>query len=231
MSEDSPVDSPAPQETSSCCSSSASSCPVRDTIVNNPFFVAAKDVVLWENPIRSGVVFVAVNTLFYLIRCRGYSFLSLVTLSQLAALLVAGLFYAFHRFVRGQTDSPFANWTLTIPHETFEAHSRTFEALFNAVVASLTYLLLFSNPVASAQYATGLLFMTWLSYKIRLMTLAWLTVVVVFVWPRLYREKKELIDEYAGQAYSVASEKVRMVYGMVLEKLPPSIGPIKIKSA
>jgi len=79
--------------------------------------------------------------------------------------------------------------------------------------------------------AFGLLFFSWLGKKMRLTTLMYAATLVMFVWPRLYHEQHVLIDKYVGIAHQAIIVQVQRLWNMVKEKLPPKIGPVKIKDA
>jgi hypothetical protein len=59
----------------------------------------------------------------------------------------------------------------------------------------------------------------------------YLVALVLFTLPRLYAEYHEFIDKYVGIAYNYVVANIQKVIALIKEKLPPQVGPIKIKNA
>lgn len=191
---------------------------------------------MWKNLVKSGITFALINTLFLLILRGGYSFLTLACYGLLAILCACATFaygtIAYQHYVLGKPGTnPLEGKRLAVPRESFAELGGMVGDLINAILLVAADVFFVKDFIATGEFALGLLFAAWLGKKARLTTLAYLATLVLFIWPRLYKEQHEIIDQYAGIAYRYVIGNIQQGIAIVKDQLPAKVGPFKIKNA
>jgi len=199
---------------------------VQEALQNNPLYHHAQRIVLWKDPIESGLSFAILTFFFYLITCGGYTVVTLVSYLLLAFLVTAAAYVngiQFYGQFRGQTiENPliakFKNYQFAVTRKDLEPHLLLAEILINEAIGSVTRALFVTDLKYTLKFAFG----AWAASFIgqwSIAALLYLALVVAFVWPRLYAEKRNEIDQIA----LLIRQKVSFYLKQAISKLPPAI--------
>eukprot|EP01113_Clastostelium_recurvatum_P040833 TRINITY_DN639_c0_g1_i1.p1 TRINITY_DN639_c0_g1~~TRINITY_DN639_c0_g1_i1.p1 ORF type:complete len:320 (-),score=55.44 TRINITY_DN639_c0_g1_i1:70-894(-) len=198
-------------------------------IKSNPLFPELINILHWNNPVRSGLVFANANLVFLLLTYGGYSLLTVISYCILA-LLGAALAFSqgsilWARYVQGRSiDNPLAQkWKVSpISRTVLEKHMDSLNNLVNALVESATHVFLCNHVVFSLQVAALVYFYSLVGKWFDGITLLWIVTIVAFVWPRLYTEKKTDIDRLAGLALA----QINTYTALAMSKIPIAKAPV-----
>jgi len=202
-----------------------------EIIKKDPFYPKMEDLFLWKDVTRSALVFGIMNFTYFLLAWGEYTVLTL-SCYVLLALLVICLGYSVWNslsssFVsqgeRRSSGNPFiarfGDDPTHISKEAIESHLSTITDLINLTLSVLRETFFCTNLRYSMKFAGILYLLAWIGTFFKGETLIYLVLFVLFVWPRLYSEKKEKIDEL----YAVAVQQITIVYQQLLTKMPPVI--------
>jgi len=153
---------------------------------------------------------------------------TLISYLHLALILVCFSYVNFvtlkATWVSGKTvENPFKerfkNTQFHISRATAEQHLNTVLDLLNLTIDNFKDVLYCTNNILSIQFAV-LFYITatigcWFSGA----TLLYLVTLGLFIWPRLYEEKKREIDNI----FALVMTQIHTYYQLALSKVPPSI--------
>ena len=177
-------------------------------------------MVLWKNPIESGIVVAATLVVFYLVTLGGYSSVTLASYAGMAQIAAALTFRLIHpllvRFgvlnTSGDADAIILDRVTAFSAEVNRFIAGGFDALSLAVAA-------WCELLTTKEYKTLIkplcvLFAVSIAGKIlSTQMLAFLGFAVVFSVPALYQRNKQVVDEHATivlgkvDEYSVIAQK------------------------
>eukprot|EP00029_Vermamoeba_vermiformis_P012943 TRINITY_DN7887_c0_g1_i1.p1 TRINITY_DN7887_c0_g1~~TRINITY_DN7887_c0_g1_i1.p1 ORF type:complete len:217 (+),score=83.97 TRINITY_DN7887_c0_g1_i1:60-710(+) len=184
----------------------------------HPLYEPVASVFMWQDLVKSGLIFAIGCFFFFLVIVGDYSVLTLTSYMALTVLTVSFV-YLKMQTMRGN-ENPFKD-RLQKPDPAatqalVEAHVRAIVEIWEAV-KELLITVFFSADIVLTVIATTVLFVTSLLGKwFQPASLLFIEFLVLFVWPRLYSEKKDTIDAFVGKAVGAVKEKV----GPILAKLP-----------
>jgi len=182
-----------------------------DALKTNPLYPGVADVFLWRDIIRSALIFVIFQFYFFLVCIAEYS---VVTLGSYLALALIGASMAYSKFLamKGnpknfieervkETDFGVSADTLQRSvesvHKTLEASRKFALRVFSA-----------SDKVLTIATAASLLLISQIAKLLSGFGLIYTVALILFIWPRLYEEKKELIDTHYAKISAQIKEKV-----------------------
>lgn len=191
----------------------------------NPLFPEVSYTLHWRDPIRTGLLFGIVNLAYFLVIYGEYSIVTLFNYCALA-LLATAFAYAYGlilwaRYVQGSVienplSSRWANSKIVISRTVVEKHTDSFLALVNAILDVLRDVYYCIFPVLSLKFAALSLTFAIFGNCFSGVTICYLALVVLFAWPRLYEEKKALIDQY----YTLVHDQIKTYVNLAISKLP-----------
>jgi len=184
----------------------------------DPLYQTIADVVYWRDPIRSGLVFAILSLGWFLVAIAEYSVVTLVGYLYLALFAVSFALVQYSNVTGkghplrnrlGQIDDLISRQG--VGHLAETAH-KVFD-----VQLRLARDALFFTDVAHSLKALGLTALILILGSVfTIPTLVYIKAVLLFLIPRVYEEKKALIDGLYAQALAAAHEKL----GPVLSKVP-----------
>lgn len=179
-----------------------------------------ENLLMWRDPKASGAVFVGITLVYALLNLSGVSLLRLL-LNIVVVLIVVGLLWAnlggvvnkpgppIPRFVsEGFTSTEFANYAERI------------RPRVNVVLGFAARIFGGKEPVLSAKVAAGLAAVSYIALFVSPLTVAYIGVVLAFSLPRLYEEKKELVDQYGSKVVDYSKVAYQKLDDSVLKKIP-----------
>jgi hypothetical protein len=198
---------------------------IGSAIRTSPFHPEVSYILHWRDPIRTGLLFGIVNLAYFLIIYGEYSVVTLFNYCALALLATAFAYayglIAWARYVQGNViDNPLSSrWAsskIVVSRTVIEKHVDAVYNLVNATLEVLRDIFYCSFPFLSLKFAAIFLVLALFGKWLCGITLAYLGVLVLFVWPRLYEEKKQLIDQY----YKLAQDQIQTYVTLAFDKLP-----------
>jgi hypothetical protein len=189
-----------------------------DAIKTCPLYPGVAEVFLWRDIIRSALIFVIFNFYFFLVCIAEYS---VVTLGSYLSLALIGASLAYSKFLamKGNPknfieervkETDFGVTTETLQrsvesfHKTLEASRKFALRVFSA-----------SDKVVTVATAAALLLISQLAKLLSGFGIIYIATLILFIWPRLYEEKKELIDAQAAKVYAQIKEKLEPLLAKV----------------
>lgn len=193
-------------------------------ISSNPLHSEGSYILHWRDPVRTGLLFGILNFFYFLITYGDYSVLTLISYCALA-ILVAAFAYAngtilYGKYIQGLVvENPLsARWSDAepVPRYVAEKHLDSLLNFVNAVREVARDVFYCNFPILSLKFA-GLFFLLSLFGKwFSGFTLAYIAVLISFVWPRLYEEKRKEIDHFA----KIANDQIETYTQLALSKIP-----------
>lgn len=197
---------------------------ITSAITTNPLYPEASHILHWRDPIRTGLLFGIFNFAFFLITYGEYSVLSLVSYCALA-LLVAAFSYAngsilFAKYIQGLVaENPLsAHWSNAepLPRYVVEKHLDSFVNLINAVLEVSRDIFYSNFPILSIKAASIFFALSLIGKWLSGLAVIYIVAIIVFAWPRLYDEKKDIID----QNWKLVNEHIDTYTQLALSKIP-----------
>jgi len=194
----------------------------------DPWYNDVQQLLLWRDPVRSGVVFGIINFFYFLIHFYEYTVVTLVAYLGLSLALVTLAYANFvvlkAKWVQGKTvENPFKerfkDAKFHISKKTVEQHLNTIVDLVNVEIDHLRDVFYATDSILTLQCALYFYIAATIGGWFSGATLLYLASLVVFLWPRLYEEKKKEIDHF----YGVAKVEADKYLQLALSKLPPAV--------
>jgi len=186
-------------------------------------------ILLWREPVESGLIFGIINFTVYLLTCGGYSLITLSSYTLLSVLLVGGAYvYGSQlkaRFSGGNFQNPliarFKNSNLKISKDNFDEIIEIIVESVNLCEDKFRAAFLHTDPIETLKFA-GIVFAASIVGKyISIVTIFVIVVWFAFVWPKVYELYHKEIHHYHG----IAKGHVNQHLEKVLASIPP-VGPL-----
>eukprot|EP01111_Echinosteliopsis_oligospora_P005266 TRINITY_DN1852_c0_g2_i1.p1 TRINITY_DN1852_c0_g2~~TRINITY_DN1852_c0_g2_i1.p1 ORF type:complete len:306 (+),score=111.26 TRINITY_DN1852_c0_g2_i1:95-1012(+) len=185
----------------------------------SPIFYDVSKIVHWEDQVRSGLVFGIINFSYFLLSYGNYSVVTLFSYCALA-LLISAFAYSngimmWGRYVQGiPVENPlaarFADSRWGLSKQMVERHVACVTALANALLGIFRDVFYIRYPLLSIKFAAIFYAASQIGKIFSGFALVYLIIVVAFIWPRLYNERKEQIDKYYHLVHDQASKYIRL---------------------
>jgi len=194
----------------------------------NPSYGDVSQIFHWRDPVKSGLLFGIFNLFFFLLTWGEYSVVTLESYLLLALLSVC-LGYANYvvlkaAWIQGKhIENPFKerfkNTKFHISKETVSKHLDTIVDLINLTIDNFRDIFYCTNNFVSLQFIGYFYLAAMIGSWFSGTTIIYLVVLTLFVWPRLYEEKKKEID----QLYEIVKQQVGKYLELALSKIPPAV--------
>jgi len=193
----------------------------------NPLYEQAHKVFLWEDPIRSGLIFGSFNLFYFLLTFGDYTVLTLVSYLHLTLLLVCFGYVNYvvlkASWVAGKkVENPFVerfkDTTFHVTREDLHKHVDTVLDIINNGIDTLREVFYCTNNLLTLKWALYFYLLATVGNWLSAITWIYLIGVVHFIWPRLYKEKKTEID----QVYGTVVQQIHQYVALAWSKLPPA---------
>ncbi|XP_040574350.1 reticulon-1-A [Lepeophtheirus salmonis] len=159
-----------------------------------------KDLLYWENPRETGVVFGSV--LVVLLAIKYISVISVVGNICLALVTSVMGFRIYHSALAainktkgGHPFKPLLDKDISISEETALDYTLCFFEKFNVLVMKFQKIFLFDDIIETAKFAILMYFMTYVGAFINIGTILIVIWFAIFSTPRIYRDNQKQIDE------------------------------------
>jgi len=204
---------------------------VANAIATNPFYPELSYILHWRDPIRTGLLFGIFHFVFFLVSYGEYSILTLASYCALT-LLVAAFAYAngsvlFAKYIQGlPAQNPLrTQWTDAEPFPRYivEKHLDSILNIINAVLEVSRDVFYCVFPILSVKFASIFFVLSLLGKWFSGLTIVYLVALISFIWPRLYEEKHNEIDNYCCLVYEYTDTYLRLAY----YKLPKLTDKVK----
>jgi len=183
-------------------------------------------VVYWRNLARSAILFSLGNLVFFLITCGQFSTLTLVSSFFLILIAACFLYVQYHK-IRGLPNPFIANIQQTdfvIPKEQTQAHVETVVRVIESIRSVLQDVLSCDDMKLTLQAVAIAIAALFIGNVFSDVSLLYLLFLISFLWPRLYEEKRNQIDNAVTTAVTQVREKLKPVnttVTQVREKMKP----------
>ncbi|GAM23153.1 hypothetical protein SAMD00019534_063280 [Acytostelium subglobosum LB1] len=182
-------------------------------------------VLLWEDLVQTGLLFVIGNLVFLLLCCFKYSLLSLVSYTAMVATVVSMLFNVVSILLNKYAinlDNPVTDRLKTlsfhIDQAVVEKYVKGITELINAILSIAKDVLSCKSLILSAQFALAFFVLATIGKCCSGLGLLYTVFLIAFIAPRLYLEKKQLIDEQLVKVKAIGQE--------IINKLHPYINMV-----
>eukprot|EP00096_Caligus_rogercresseyi_P004515 TRINITY_DN1881_c0_g1_i1.p2 TRINITY_DN1881_c0_g1~~TRINITY_DN1881_c0_g1_i1.p2 ORF type:complete len:193 (-),score=43.35 TRINITY_DN1881_c0_g1_i1:196-774(-) len=159
-----------------------------------------KDLVYWENPRETGVVFGSV--LVVLLAVKYISVISVVGNICLALVTSIMGFRIYHTALAainktkgGHPFQPLLDKDISVSEETALDYTLCFFEKFNAVVMKTQRIFLFNDIIETLKFAIFMYLMTYIGGAVNIGTVLITLWFIAFSAPRIYRDNQKPIDE------------------------------------
>jgi len=194
----------------------------------NPLYSEAAKLMQWRDPVKSGLLFGIFNFFFILYTFADYSLVTIVSY-VLLTLLTISIGYANYVVLKAswlqgkRVENPFQerfkDTNFHVSRQTAEKHMDTVLDFVNTTADLFRDVFYCTDNFLSARFFVyfyiGATLGNWFSGA----TLVYLVTLGLFVWPRLYEEKKREIDHF----YGIAKTQATTYFNLALTKLPPAV--------
>eukprot|EP01103_Thecamoeba_quadrilineata_P017485 TRINITY_DN6227_c0_g1_i1.p1 TRINITY_DN6227_c0_g1~~TRINITY_DN6227_c0_g1_i1.p1 ORF type:complete len:214 (-),score=42.46 TRINITY_DN6227_c0_g1_i1:27-668(-) len=207
--------------------SSSSSTTFTEKVRSNPLHGHVSQILYWEDLAESGLIFALFNLFFFLIIFGEYNPIALVATTLFHLLIISAAFVIFKGKQAEKKGDEFVNpleanlKDINFKADTLKLDQHLELLLYgiNIFLHNFKEALLCHNILLTLQFVGGLFIAAILGTWFSTTTLIYFGLLFGFIWPRLYHEKQEQIDQYAGQIKQRAAD----LTSQVVEKLPPNI--------
>jgi len=198
----------------------------------SPIYVDASKLFHWRDPVKSGLVFGMANLFYYELYFEDYTLMTLLSYILLALLVISFGFVQYvvlkARYLQGRNvDNPFKarfkNSTFHVSRNTIVQHVDTVLDLMNLTIDLVREVYYCTNLSLTLQAAFFLYCVSTVGGWFSGLTLMYLVTLGFFVWPRLYEEKQQEINQIYGQVYTVVSAQLDTAVKVGLSKVPPVV--------
>jgi len=198
---------------------------VLDALRADPLYTTAHDIVMWNDPVRSGLVFSIIVLVWFLVSVAQYS------TTTLAAYLYLGLFLTSLALVQYANFSGkphllrarLGEVSDVVTRDELVAHAETTYRVIDATTLIARDALFFTDVAFSLKALGVAIGLAVLGNLVTLPTLLFVEAIILFTVPRIYKEKGAQIDDALNKGLALANEKL----GPVLSKVP--IDKLKLK--
>ena len=163
------------------------------------------DILSWKNKQESGVVFLSVNLMFYLIVLGGYSLISILSSIALSLILVINI----HSFLKNQPPSEDDDY-LYLSRESLE---EVFVVVFDA--GRMCSNKIHKSLEDGVQVVLGLLIFSWMSEIFGAVGLMWISTLVAFALTPQYFSNQSIVDSQVGQVIAKIQDAKRTVFEII----------------
>jgi len=194
----------------------------------NPAYNDVANLFYWTEPAKSGLLFGIFNFFFFLITYGEYTVLTLVSYLLLSLLAVC-VGYANYVVLKASwlqgkhAENPFKerfkDTKFHVSKEFVQQHIDTVVDIINLTIDTYRDVFYGVNLALSLKWLAYFFLIAQVGKMFSGETLIYLVLLVSFVWPRLYQEKKKEID----QAYELAQKQASIYIQLGLSKLPPAV--------
>jgi len=197
-------------------------------IKSNTFYPEAVKIALWRDPVKSGLLFGIFNFFFFLYNFGDFS---LVTIFSYLLLTLLSICLGYSNYIvlkaswlQGKpVENPFIerfkDVKIQVTRESVDKHVTTLLDLVNTTINLFREVFYCTDNFLSGRFVLyfyiGATIGNWFSGA----TLIYLATLFVFVWPRLYEEKKKEIDQFHG----IVKTEATKYFNLALSKLPPVV--------
>jgi len=193
------------------------------SIKASPYYAQVSNVLHWNDPVKSALLFGIGNFFFFLITYGEYSVITLLSYLALALIVVCGVYangvMLIAHFKKQKVENPFQA-KLKTPYVatklSLEPHADSIIGLINDTIELSRSVLYFTDTFFSLKIAFFIWILSVLGKVFTGTTLLYASFLTSFVWPRIYQEKRVQIDH----AYNLAFSKVTLYTNLVVDKLP-----------
>jgi len=197
--------------------------PFVSSIKASPYYAQVSNVLHWNDPVKSALLFGIGNFFFFLITYGEYSVITLLSYLALALIVVCGVYangvMVIAHFKKQKVENPFQA-KLKSPYVatklSLEPHADSIIGLLNDAIELSRSVLYFTDTFFSLKIAFFIWILSVLGKLFTGTTLLYASFLTSFIWPRIYQEKRVQIDH----AYNLAFSKVTFYTNLVVSKLP-----------
>jgi len=202
---------------------------IQHSLKELPLYRAMADSVMWKDYVESGLLFFILNSLLFLLTWGKYSILTLISYLLLSLLMFCFSYVNLTNFQSSKQNMPeptenpiiqkLGNCEFYIKKENVHPYVDCLIRAANLAIYQLRPAYLCEHNILTAKVACGLFVAAMIGKCFSTIMLLYLAILVLFIWPRLYHEKRTEINH----AYNVAKEKVHELSRMAMEKMPENI--------
>eukprot|EP01103_Thecamoeba_quadrilineata_P017662 TRINITY_DN6367_c0_g1_i1.p1 TRINITY_DN6367_c0_g1~~TRINITY_DN6367_c0_g1_i1.p1 ORF type:complete len:215 (+),score=41.29 TRINITY_DN6367_c0_g1_i1:49-693(+) len=200
---------------------------LKDLIRSNPYYRTISSIVHWEEPPKTGIIFLIINTFFILLIFGEYSFVTLVSYVFLALLLISAIVSVGMKVIgnvqKQNFDNPLVNSLqdkdFQIPPSVIDSQLELVHYFIDQAINTLLEAFLLRRKSFTLKVAAVLFFLSMVGNLFSNTVLVYLGLLGAFIFPLTYQQKKTEIDNFA----SVAFQKSRDLSNQAYEKLPPAM--------
>jgi len=222
VEESAPVEeAPAEEKPKASSSSCSGECPcemITKPFEESPFFAKAKEIFMWNDLMKSLLVFCVVNVFFVLLICYEFTVVGLICWIFFFALLAALVFDIMHviAFFKGE-DKPslLADKNFEIPAEHIDGFFQLVGAVVKAFLGVCINAVLIRSVPFSLGMVFGFLFLIYLAGHMGICGMLYAAILFCFIWFRLYNDHKEAIDNL----FQKAKDFVQQQFEQLKEKI------------
>jgi len=198
----------------------------------SPIYVDASKLFHWRDPIKSGLLFGMLNLFYYELYFEDYTLVTLMSYILLALLVISFGFVQYvvlkARYLQGRNvDNPFKarfkNSTFHVSRNTIVEHVDTVLDLINLTIDLVRDVYYCTNLSLSLQAAFFLYLVSTVGGWFSGLTLAYLVLLGFFIWPRLYEEKQQEINQMYTMVYTIVSTNLDNALRVGISKVPPVV--------
>lgn len=186
--------------------------------------VVVEDLLLWEDPVKSGGILGGATMAYILFHCSGYS--ALYILCNVMLVGVVGTFvWSIVAQLLGKPEFPIPEPKPEAIDKAFACASEHGKAYTNKAVGVFYRIAKGHEPALSLKAGFALYVAAKITSLFPLWTLAYIACVGAFAGPKVYTMYKEDIDMYVGIAKTKVDEVVAQAKDFVNEKVLSKIKP------
>jgi len=197
---------------------------ITNALATSPFYPELSHVLHWRDPIRTGLVVGIFHFTLFLISYGEYSVLTLASYCALTLLVVAFAYtngsVLFAKYIQGlPAENPLsAQWSNAepLPHYIVEKHLDSVANIINALLEVSRDVFYCVFPILSIKFGAIFFGLSLLGKWFSGLAVIYIVVLISLVWPRLYEEKHNEIDQY----WDIVVEHVDTYGQLALSKIP-----------
>jgi len=201
---------------------------IQHTLIKLPLYRAIADSIEWKDYVESGLLFFIFNSLLFLLVWGKYSIVTLISYLFLSFLVFCFSYVNLTNLNASkqslaEPENPLTqkigNVDFYVKVENVYPYVDALVRGINLAIYQLRPAFLCEHTIFTAKVACALLVTAIIGKCFTTIGLLYLGGLVLFIWPRLYHEKRADINK----AYNIAQEKVHELLQTVHEKLPESL--------
>jgi len=177
---------------------------------------AVESVLMWENPITSGVTLAIVSVAFFLLEKSGFTLVSLLANFLLVAVITI---FTWSNVATVFNLPPPPLKTLEVDEEQARLLVAKITSTVNSVLSSIFSIILGKDAASTLKLAGTLYIIGKVGSYFHSATLLYLIIVMFFTVPKVYVLKKKEIDEIIAIVLEQANTHYTLLKGIVLEKV------------